>query len=701
MPESASLGRRRAREDEAGADAADGGPASNKRRAFLHTMGQQLREFGGEMTSPQDQARGSFGTSPRTQITPTTASTNQVNRRRNHGGGAPHPIDTPESDAAPGETDQLPVGANGSASQWLWRPNEVVSPPAGTTSTPLCTFQDLLDWSQSYFDHWHPAFPFLHAPSLLEYFHQVAQKDMALQNVSELQHVVLRAVLSISLMDRRQVPLVSPKAVPSAFVFFSYDDAMNSVQRVLTEETSILSLQALVSVQLFLISMLRYNAASRLEGLSVRMAFQLRLHHCPIRLGGDAARESELRKRLFWSIFCIDRYICIRLGIPLGIRTEDADVCYPHSERHGLSKEDDNRDTRLDLLDFLARHASIRGSIMELRNQHALDKSFEEAEALMDVDAEHTKWWNHVDENLSDNERTLSITKPHQVMLIVLRFETVIALHRSVLATSKKNSTYNAALQRCISASRSVINTLHKALNGFGAFDGSPGHSGYQSTPLLWPSFTWAVWMSTFIIIFAATEKQVPRDVAYRLAQRSTDVLKHLALRGTSWPDTCTVAIDNLTARLNDSNRGSSRSSVEPGRTHTFSTSGSTLPPQHSRSNPQSTMNNSTQYLNMPHGSQTPMLTNVTRPVPTPHYPPIFSSASNSAGAFAYSASTHTSDPSVGAGLASSYLAGAGTFLGIAQPMSDNPIPAQDIMGLFNGEDMGLWNEDFGFGNGT
>ena len=58
-----------------------------------------------------------------------------------------------------------------------------------------------------------------------------------------------------------------------------------------------------------------------------------------------------------WSIFCIDRYVCIRLGIPLGIRFDDVDVCYPHSEKHGITKPDEERDSRLDLLDFLARHA--------------------------------------------------------------------------------------------------------------------------------------------------------------------------------------------------------------------------------------------------------------------------------------------------------------------------------------------------------
>jgi hypothetical protein len=47
----------------------------------------------------------------------------------------------------------------------------------------------------------------------------------------------------------------------------------------------------------------------------------------------------------------------------------------------------------------------------------------------------------------------------------------------------------------------------------------------------------------------------------------------------------------------------------------------------------------------------------------------------------------------------SAYLAGAGNFLGIAQQSSDNPIPNDEIMHLFNGEVMAHWlGGDFGFG---
>jgi hypothetical protein len=49
--------------------------------------------------------------------------------------------------------------------------------------------------------------------------------------------------------------------------------------------------------------------------------------------------------------------------------------------------------------------------------------------------------------------------------------------------------------------------------------------------------------------------------------------------------------------------------------------------------------------------------------------------------------------------LASAHFAGSGTFLGIAHQTSDNPIPNDEIMHLFNGEDMGYWlggNQEFG-----
>lgn len=315
------------RHDEA--DSVTSGVAlGTKRRAFLQTMGQQLRDLGTDGPSPQESARTTFGTSPIAH--PVSRATHGVANQ-----SSVAPVDTPESDAAPGEDDQLPAGTAKSATRWLWRPDEVTAQILNAAQ-PVLKFEDLIEWSQSYFDYWHPAFPFLHAPSILEYFRTLTSREGRISLISPsqpFQHVIVRAIFSISAFDHRQIR--SPwRAIPSILVFHSYNDAINSIQPILTEESSILSLQALVSVQLFLITMHRYNAASRLQGLASRIVFQLGLHRCPLALHLAPSKEVELRKRLFWSVFCIDRYVCIRLGTPLGIRSDEVDVCYPHTERH-------------------------------------------------------------------------------------------------------------------------------------------------------------------------------------------------------------------------------------------------------------------------------------------------------------------------------------------------------------------------------
>lgn len=328
---------------------------------------------------------------------------------------------------------------------------------------------------------------------------------------------------------------------------------------------------------------------------------------------------------------------------------------------------------------------------------------YHEMDHIMEVEAEHTKWWNTVDEYLSNDERASSIAKVHQVTLIVLRFESILALHRSILATSKKNSSYNAALQRCISASRSVINTLHKALKGFGAFDGSPGQSGYESTPLVWPSFTWAVWMSVFIIMFSATENQVSKETALRLVNRSMEILKHLALRGTNLPETCSIAVKNISSRLRET---STRSSTAASRTLSESIN-PTTGISYGRHEEDSQSLHDLRGTDQPRsGLATPRVSTMVHSGPQPNFGRnslyTHQHLNGPLGSVDYSDSfMHNMNPLISSNPVSNHLGGAGNFLGIAQQSSDNPISNDEIMHLFNGEDMAYWlGGDNGPGNG-
>jgi hypothetical protein len=238
-------------------------------------------------------------------------------------------IETPESDHVPGEDDYLPSSTPNALGQ-IWRDDETMDRDLSSIS-----FQELVEWSGSYFANWHPFYPFLHAPSILEHFEKLPQANDQISNgPPSFKMSIVRSIMSISLADRRQSQGLEAARYPTGLVFQSYDEAVDCLQHVLSRPTTIQSLQAAISVQLFLVSMLRLNAASRLGGLVIRMALQLGLHRCPARFPSFSLGEKEHRQRIFWSLYAIDRFICQSMGLPLSLHDDDVDVCYPTAERH-------------------------------------------------------------------------------------------------------------------------------------------------------------------------------------------------------------------------------------------------------------------------------------------------------------------------------------------------------------------------------
>jgi hypothetical protein len=219
----------------------------------------------------------------------------------------------------------------------MWHQNELTA----MLGEPL-QLQDLLDWSQSYFDHWHPAFPFLHAPTVVQWLSELCDGgdsvDMA--RLDAMQRIVVRTIMSISLADSRQSG--HSIKLPPTLVFQSYEQAIQSVQPVLIKRPSIESLQAAMSVQLFLISMLRLNGASRIHGIILRLILQMGLHRCPRRFQTFTPSEADIRQRIFWSAYIIDRHLSQCLGLPITLRDDDVDVCSMDDERHASEAEQEN-----------------------------------------------------------------------------------------------------------------------------------------------------------------------------------------------------------------------------------------------------------------------------------------------------------------------------------------------------------------------
>ncbi|KAK4045993.1 hypothetical protein OIV83_006458 [Microbotryomycetes sp. JL201] len=81
------------------------------------------------------------------------------------------------------------------------------------------------------------------------------------------------------------------------------------------EESSVTCVQALSLVAYFLLSAHRRDAAYAYIGLATRTCVALGLHrNLPHPTAGDNQVLLEERKRLFWSVYCLDRIICCALG---------------------------------------------------------------------------------------------------------------------------------------------------------------------------------------------------------------------------------------------------------------------------------------------------------------------------------------------------------------------------------------------------
>jgi hypothetical protein len=209
--------------------------------------------------------------------------------------------------------------------------------------------------------------------------------------------------------------------------------------------------------------------------------------------------------------------------------------------------------------------------------------------------------------------------------------------------------------------------------------------------------------MSTFIIVFAATEGQVSRDNALRLADLSTDILRHLALSGTNWPEACIIAVQNFVARLRRLNpelNCCTRSSIWTAGILSL-VGCHWVYQQHVRYDDSMNL----RYIGFRRsGTATSRTATVMATVPPSGlnnhtlYPPI--SYAGGINVFTMPGSAmQNMNVSDAINPGSAYLAGAGNFLGIAQQSSDNPIPNDEIMHLFNGEVMAHWlGGDFGFG---
>ncbi|KAF2623200.1 hypothetical protein BU25DRAFT_494418 [Macroventuria anomochaeta] len=165
-----------------------------------------------------------------------------------------------------------------------------------------------------------PALPFLHWPAFLNnHFGPVMASPMQASDVSRF---ITLMVLSLGAIDlKRQDKSIGEKHL----AYFQH--ATTHYLDGLLKDDSVETVQGLLLVAQFAVNEHRSANAWLVIGQAIRTAVDLGLHR--LQPATFDLYKSEMRKRVFWAAYALDRNISITLGRPCAIRDEDIDIPLP------------------------------------------------------------------------------------------------------------------------------------------------------------------------------------------------------------------------------------------------------------------------------------------------------------------------------------------------------------------------------------
>lgn len=193
-----------------------------------------------------------------------------------------------------------------------------------------------------YFQQWHPIMPFLSGPDFLQDLEALYTDQSMTSSANRLpadrrkicRLVILQCVLSMgaSCSENADPHL---RSLPRS--------SLVSLVASLACRNDILAIQTALAAQLYCVSTMALRTASTIGGVLTKLMYHAGLHRCPYRYPQLSNEDRELRKRIFWSAYAMDRYLSQSLGIPVSLLDPEIDVCVSgRQEVHEPAQRDEN-----------------------------------------------------------------------------------------------------------------------------------------------------------------------------------------------------------------------------------------------------------------------------------------------------------------------------------------------------------------------
>ncbi|KAF7557685.1 hypothetical protein G7046_g5976 [Stylonectria norvegica] len=219
----------------------------------------------------------------------------------------------------------LPVDSGpatpGTRSYGIPNPGLGMAPPPATAKKLLML----------YFRLWHPFFPFLHGPSFVNQLNQFYDRAGGSETDKDAHEspqrrlcraVIFQCIFNISASTQDNDILQPSSRIQSG-------SALTGLLGVVCENPDVYSLQALLSMTLYLTTSMSLRAASTVHGALTRVLYHSGFHRCPYRYIQLPRDTCDIRQRIFWSAYILDRQLSQALGHPTVLRDSEIDVCIP------------------------------------------------------------------------------------------------------------------------------------------------------------------------------------------------------------------------------------------------------------------------------------------------------------------------------------------------------------------------------------
>lgn len=170
----------------------------------------------------------------------------------------------------------------------------------------------------------------------------------ALSSVDPLKIITFQIIINIAALSHTPQPSTSaastttptatkPKSITGCSSPLPVSSTIPSAHSLLTlilplSTTPLLpTIQLLLAAELYLLSTISLRHSSTVAGLVLRLIYHVGLHRCPLRYASLTPADCEIRKRIFWSAYALDRHLSLALGDPNTFQDSDIDVCLSRS----------------------------------------------------------------------------------------------------------------------------------------------------------------------------------------------------------------------------------------------------------------------------------------------------------------------------------------------------------------------------------